>query len=50
MVADHVTALVLFESGHDLGNNKTLKGFAAGKLPALEMHLQEAQSLAAGYP
>lgn len=49
MVNDHANALLLFETGHDLGNNRTLKAYSVEMLPALQAHYQEAQAIAAGY-
>ena len=46
---DHVNAVNLFENAHSIGNNWRLKDYARGKVPALLMHRDEAQTLAGQY-
>jgi putative membrane protein len=48
-VLDHQRTIEFFEEERDNGNNAELKNFAAGKLPSLQMHLDSAQAIAAGY-
>lgn len=48
-VNDHYNSIILHENTHGLGNNLQVKTYAEQQLPHLFIHLQEAQSLAAGY-
>jgi putative membrane protein len=48
-VADHNASITLYETERNNGRNADLKNFATGKLPALQMHLMHADSLAANY-
>lgn len=48
-VNDHYNAIIMHENTHGVGNNLQLKTYAEQQIPHLFMHLQESQSLAAGY-
>jgi putative membrane protein len=48
-VADHLDAVIQFQTAHDLGNNSELATYIVNTLPTLQQHLQEAQALAQDY-
>lgn len=48
-VNDHLNAVLLHENAHAIGSNIQLKTYMGDVLPHLLSHLQEAQTLAAGY-
>lgn len=48
-VADHLDAVIQFQTAHDLGNNSELRTYLVNTLPTLQQHLQQAQALAQDY-
>jgi putative membrane protein len=48
-VADHLDAVIQFQTAHDLGNNLELSTYITNTLPTLQQHLQHAQALAQDY-
>jgi putative membrane protein len=48
-VADHLNAVIQFQTAHDLGNNLELSTYITNTLPTLQLHLQNAQALAQDY-
>lgn len=49
-IKDHTTAITLFQNEASNGTNLNVKNFASTNLPALQMHLQMADSLSAHLP
>ena len=46
-VKDHMATIAIFQQELSSGNNQQVKNYANQKLPVIQMHLQEAQSIQA---